>query len=93
MLLSFGHYPFCFVQVGGWFKPNQYTIATLPGVDAAFAIMLSHLCCTEYSVAAIKQDLKPGTPHHPPKDWAWGAGATNLNFGGYQPKGELVLKW
>lgn len=45
------------VMSGGWFKPSKYTINTLPGVDGAFAIMLSHLCCTEYSVHAIKKDL------------------------------------
>jgi hypothetical protein len=78
---------------GGWFKPNRYTINTLPGVDGAFAIMLSHLCCTEYSVAAIKKDLNPGTPAHPPSSWAWGAGAMNLQYGGRRTQGELVLKW
>jgi len=49
-------------MVGGWFKPNEYIVSTLPGVDGAFAILLSHLCCTEYSVANIKADFQPNTP-------------------------------
>lgn len=43
---------------GGWFKPNEYLTSTLQGVDGPFALLLSHICATEYSVEAIKKDLK-----------------------------------
>jgi hypothetical protein len=41
------------------------------GVDPALALMLAHLCTTEYSVAELKNDLVPNTPHEPPNNWRY----------------------
>lgn len=58
---------------GGWFSPNEYITTTQPNVDPAFALLLSHLCNTEYSVPKIKEHLKPNTPAHPPhQTFSWG---------------------
>jgi len=50
---------------GGWFSPSVYRVKTIPGVDSCFALMLSHVCCTEYSIAEIKRDLQVNTPMSP----------------------------
>lgn len=51
---------------GGWFKSSYTTISTKPGWDPALAMLIAQLCTTEYSVGAIKQDLRPNTPREPP---------------------------
>lgn len=81
-------------MIGGFFKPNQYVISTLAGVDGAFAILLSHLCCTEYSVESIKKDLDAGTPSHPPHNsFSWGPGSMNTRFGGTPTQGTFNGRW
>lgn len=43
--------------VGGWFSRSHVIVETRPGVDPALAMLIAHLCTTEYSVAEIKRDL------------------------------------
>jgi hypothetical protein len=50
---------------GGWFKAGTFTTTTKSGVDPCFALLLSHVCHTEYSVGEIKRDLHIHTPNDP----------------------------
>jgi hypothetical protein len=61
---------------GGWITRSRFRTQTKPGVDPALALLIAHVCGTEYSVQAIKQDLSvnislclPGvwifTPYNP----------------------------
>jgi hypothetical protein len=52
---------------GGWFKKSAYSTVTKAGVDPALALMIAHLCYTEYSVEEIKRDLRPNTPTDRPR--------------------------
>jgi len=47
---------------GGFFSKTEMVTTTKAGIDPAFAMLLSHLCMTEYSVAEIKNDLNLQTP-------------------------------
>lgn len=77
---------------GGWFSKTAYTTTTKEGVDPALALLIAHLCYTEYSVAEIKNDLRPNTPRNPPNAFSYSAPAQNLMvFGGTQCKGDF--KW
>lgn len=70
---------------GGFFKPTVNVITTKPGVDPAFAMILSHLCTTEYSVAEIKRDLTANTPDNPPQTFNWGLGGRSPAYTPPQP--------
>jgi len=52
---------------GGVFAKTATETTTKPsGVDPILALLLSHLCSTEFSVAEIKNDLRLSTPASPP---------------------------
>lgn len=36
---------------------SDFTTETLPGIDGPFALILSHLCCTEFSVEGVKRHI------------------------------------
>jgi hypothetical protein len=75
---------------GGWFSGRKATTVTKEGVDPALALLLAHLCYTEYSVAEIKRDLCPNTPSNAPEDFEYRAPADNLlMFGGSHTTGEF----
>ncbi len=50
------------VVKGGFFTKTEMVTTTKEGIDPAFAMLLSHLCMTEFSVAEIKNDLNLQTP-------------------------------
>lgn len=50
----------------GWFNNNAYTTVTNKVGDPALAIMIAHLCTSEYSVDELKKDLSLKTPMDPP---------------------------
>lgn len=50
------------VVKGGFFSKTEMITSTKEGIDPAFAMLLSHLCMTEFSVAEIKNDLNLQTP-------------------------------
>lgn len=52
---------------GGWFTRSYFNITTKPGVDPALAMLISHVCGTEYSVAQVKADLVIHTPDRYPQ--------------------------
>jgi hypothetical protein len=56
---------------GGWFAKTCYITTTKPGLDPALALLIAHLCYTEYSVAEIKGDLRPNTPMSPPRTFMY----------------------
>lgn len=75
---------------GGWFKKSSYTTTTKEGVDPALALLIAHLCYTEYSIGEIKRDLRPNTPSSPPRGFVYRAPAQNtLVFGGAQVHGQF----
>lgn len=74
--------------VGGWFKANQYIIQTMPNLDAAFALVIAHLCATEFSIQAVKNDLHPATGDNPPIS-PWGAPQMSLQYAG-APFGSVL---
>lgn len=77
---------------GGWFSKTAYTTTTKDGVDPALALLVAHLCYTEYSVAEIKRDLHPNTPHSPPRSFMYSPPAQNLMvYNGAQFQGNF--KW
>lgn len=47
---------------GGWFKPTVTRITTKPTMDPALAMLIAHLCTTEYSIKSIKGHLQANTP-------------------------------
>eukprot|EP01038_Epipyxis_sp_PR26KG_P016831 gene16831-23045_t len=51
---------------GGFFTRSKFITNTLPGIDPALAILISHLCATEYSVANVLNDLDVNLPSQPP---------------------------
>ncbi|RYH17890.1 hypothetical protein EON65_27955 [archaeon] len=53
---------------GGWFKRATFATSTKDGVDPALALLISHVCATEYSVAQLKADLRLPLPHGFPGD-------------------------
>ena len=67
---------------GGWFTPTSHTCATNGGFDPTLCLLVSHLCCTEYSVSAIVSDLMKNvhTPHGPYPD-----GFSNYGLLGQNP--------
>jgi hypothetical protein len=80
---------------GGWFAPSLFNIKTKEGVDPAFAILLAHLCNTEYSVAEIKRDLKVNTPALPNYGLQWGLQGRNNVYQSaivVQPGATFVFK-
>ena len=44
---------------GGWFSNYPHEIVTKPGIDPGFALILAHVCVTEFAPDEIKKDLKP----------------------------------
>ena len=56
---------FTSVMSGGWFSANKTNITTKGG-DPALAMLIAHLCATEYSVVQLKKDLVLSTPQKPP---------------------------
>lgn len=74
--------------IGGFSNPGrEFKTKTLPGVDGALAILISHLCCTEFCVDKILSEVKPNTPAVPPHvavmmEWATIAETTNYEFTG-----------
>ena len=68
---------FTTVVEGGWFSKATYITSTKPGVDPALALLVAHLCYTEYSVAEIKADLRPNTPNLPPRSFFYQPPAQN----------------
>ena len=50
------------VVKGGFFTKTEMVTSTKEGVDPAFAMLMSHVCMTEFSVAEIKNDLNLQTP-------------------------------
>mmetsp|Transcript_14260 Transcript_14260/g.32001 ORF Transcript_14260/g.32001 Transcript_14260/m.32001 type:complete len:347 (+) Transcript_14260:83-1123(+) len=71
---------------GGWYSGANTVVKTAPGVDPALALMLAHLCMTEYSVAELKADLHPNTPSEPPQNFNY-VSPSNLLFGGMAVSG------
>ena len=69
---------------GGWFKQGAHYCNTTAGFDPALALLVSHLLCTEYSVAEIVRDLMKNhrTPQapHPPTFNNFGLMGRNPNF-------------
>ena len=75
---------------GGWFSKSYYKTTTKAGGDPALALLVAHLCYTEYSVAEIKSDLRPNTPQNPPRDFRYMAPRQELMvFGGQSVSGEF----
>lgn len=78
------------VASGGWFKASLYEHTTNPGVDPALALLIHHLCLTEYSAGEIKKDLVPNTPRDPPHMFNYMApqqsrhGGMNLTAGNFR---------
>lgn len=78
---------------GGWFSKSSYTTTTKTDVDPALALLIAHLCYTEYSVAEIKNDLRPNTPNHPPNMWSYIAPNKNVqHYSGGPCHGTFVWK-
>ena len=59
---SFGNPLYDLTYVGGFWKPSYTVCRTKTGCDPALAMLIAHLCNTEYSNSAIKKDLKVSTP-------------------------------
>lgn len=80
---------------GGFFKPSVHITQTKPGVDPAFAMILSQLCTSEYSVAEVKRDLVPNTPAHPPPlvGFAWGLNGRSGSIPQVQFAGSFQPSW
>ena len=79
---------------GGWFSRAAYTTITKAGVDPALALLVAHLCYTEYSVAEIKRDLRPNTPRSPPRGFNYTAPRQELVvFEGNTPATEGQFHW
>jgi hypothetical protein len=49
--------PFFDTSMMGGFKAYEFSTRTLPGIDGAFALLLSHICCTDLSVGLLKKQL------------------------------------
>ena len=59
------------VVKGGFFSKSSVETTTKPGLDPILALLVSHLCATEFSIAEIKSDLRLNTPAQPPNSpWA-----------------------
>jgi len=75
---------------GGWFSKSTYVTSTKAGIDPALALMVAHLCYTEYSVAEIKNDLRPNTPHSPPPTFMYQPPMQQaMQFGGVPLSGQF----
>jgi hypothetical protein len=48
---------------GGWATRTKNSITTKEGMDPAMAMLLAHLCSTEFSVEEVKHDLGISTPN------------------------------
>lgn len=71
---------------GGIFtKTATETTTKASGVDPILALLISHLCVTEFSVAEIKNDLKLNTPSNPPPPTYPHPQPTNLVYTPTQP--------
>ena len=77
----------------GWFSKTSYITTTKDGVDPALALLIAHLCYTEYSVAEIKNDLRPNTPARPPNMWSYNAPNKHImHYNGGAVNGTFVWK-
>jgi hypothetical protein len=66
---------------GGWFTRTKFTTRTCSGVDPALAMLISHVCATEYSVAQVKADLHIHFPQHFPGMCGYlGSGFTGMQL-------------
>lgn len=52
---------------GGWFTRTLFTTQTKADVDPALALLISHACATEYSVAQVKKDMDIKVPERFPE--------------------------
>lgn len=52
---------------GGWFARTVFTTKTKPDVDPALAILIAHVCATEFSVAQMKKDMAIPVPSRYPE--------------------------
>eukprot|EP00981_Chlorochromonas_danica_P004885 scaffold978_cov172-Ochromonas_danica.AAC.16 len=81
---------------GGWFTRSYFSTSTRPGVDPALAILISHVCATEYSVAQIKSDLQIATPNRFPHQTRGylgnGIGGMSLFYAGVPTKGNFNFR-
>jgi len=78
---------------GGWFSKTSYITTTKADVDPALALLIAHLCYTEYSVAEIKNDLRPNTPARPPNMWTYNAPNKHImHYNGGAVNGTFVWK-
>jgi len=44
---------------GGFFFPGPLDVETKPGIDPGFALLMAHVCATEFGPSEIKGDLHP----------------------------------
>jgi len=65
---------------GGLFARTSVETRTKEGTDPLLALMLSHLCSTEFSVASIKGHLDLRTPAIPPVDALPTAPGISISF-------------
>ena len=80
-------------NLGGWFNRASYVTTTKDGVDPALALLIAHLCYTEYSVEEIKRDLRPNTPNKPPHIFTYMQPAEDCLFFDGEDKEPGTFKW
>jgi hypothetical protein len=49
--------PFFNTTLVGGFSTVEFSTTTLPGIDGPFALLLSHVCCAELCVNAIRRNI------------------------------------
>ena len=77
---------------GGWFSRTVYQIATCsPTMDPALAVLIAHVCNTEFSVAEIKKDLRVNTPYRPNHGSLLSFGSVNQNYGFVEINGSFTM--
>jgi len=75
------HSPFFDASVtGGLFARTSVETKTREGTDPLLALMLSHICSTEFCVASIKSRLDLRTPALPPVDALPTAAGISISF-------------
>jgi hypothetical protein len=60
---------FTTVLEGGWVSRTKFKTTTKAGIDAALALLIAQVVCTEYNLAEIKNDLGISIPPRPPTQW------------------------
>lgn len=81
----------CIVK-GGWFSRTVFQIKTNnPTMDPALAMLIAHVCNTEFSVAEIKNDLRIHTPYRPNHGNLLSFGSTNQDYGFVEINGNFTM--